>query len=1025
MMKWLVSTSLRLRVAIVVLTAILLIAGTRIVSQTRFDVFPEFAPPLVEVQTEVPGLSTSEVEVLVTVPIENALNGVSWLDKVRSKSVLGLSSVVLYFEDGTDIMAARQLVQERLTQIAERLPSVAKPPVILSPLSATSRVLKIGMSSETLSQMEMTTIAKWTIRPRIMAIPGVANVAIWGQRDRQIQVLVNPQHLYIHEVTTNDVVRATQDAVQIGGGGFIDTPNQRLAVSHTLSIHSPEDLSDVPVVIRNGAPLKLGDLADLVEGSPPPIGDAIINDGPGILLIVEKQPWGNTLEVTKKIEEVLEALRPGLKDIEIDSTIFRPATFIEMSLSNLNKALLIGCLLVIAVLAFFLNNWRTALISALAIPTSLIIAALILNYRGGTINTMVLAGLIIALGELVDDAIIDVENIMRRLRINKDAGSPNSIFKVVLDASLEVRSAVVYGSVIVVLVLMPVFFLQGLSGSFFRPLALSYVLAILSSLLVALTLTPALAMILLPRVVERKESPFLKWLKTGYEVLLPKLISQPKKVMTVVAIALLVTLVVIPFLGEEFLPHFKEYDFLMHWVEKPGTSIEAMDRITIRVSKELRSIPGVRNFGSHIGRAEVADEVVGPNFTELWISLDPDVDYKTTVDKIQEVVDGYPGLYRDLLTYLRERIKEVLTGTSATLVIRIYGENLDVLRLKAEEVRATIADIEGIVDLKVQPQVMVPQVEVHFRPKAAAQFGLTSGEVRRAGTVLMNGIKVGEFYEDQNIFDVVVWGAPQVRSNIDSLRSLRIETPTGGLIPLEEVADVYVGPAPNQITRESASRYTEVTCNIRGRDLGSVAREIESKVKGIPFARGYHPEFLGEYAAQRASRQRILALSVFALIGIFLILFTDFGSSRLAFLVIAGLPFALIGGVFSAVVSGGVLSLGSLIGFVTVLGVAARNSIMLISHYKHLQVEEGLSFGIDLVIRGAKERLAPILMTALTTALALLPIVIGGNRPGQEIEHPMAIVILGGLVSSTLLNLLVMPVLYWKYGKVKDLVKQK
>lgn len=1018
-MKWLVSTSLRLRVAIVVLTGILIIAGSRIVSQTRFDVFPEFAPPLVEVQTEVPGLSTSEVEVLVTVPIENALNGVSWLQKVRSKSVLGLSSVVLYFEEGTDIMEARQLVQERLTQLAERLPSVAKPPVILSPLSATSRVLKIGMSSEKLSQMEMTTIAKWTIRPRLMAIPGVANVAIWGQRDRQIQVLVDPNHLYTHEVTTKDIVRAAQEAVQIGGGGFIDMPNQRLAVAHTLSVQSPEDLSDVPVVIRNGAPLKLGDLTDLVEGFPPPIGEAVINDGPGILLIVEKQPWGNTLEVTQAIEEVLEALRPGLKDIDIDSTIFRPATFIEMSLSNLNRALLIGCVLVIAVLAFFLNNWRTALISALAIPTSLIIAALILNYRGGTINTMVLAGLIIALGELVDDAIIDVENIMRRLRLNRASNNPESIFKIVLNASLEVRSAVVYGSVIIVLVLMPVFFLQGLSGSFFRPLALSYVLAILSSLLVALTLTPALSMLLLPRIVERQESPFLQWLKSRYEILLPKLISHPKKVLAFMASAIVLTLVAIPFLGEEFLPHFKEYDFLMHWVEKPGTSLQAMERITTRVSKELRSIPGVRNFGAHIGRAEVADEVVGPNFTELWISLDPDVDYGTTVEKIQEVVDGYPGLYRDLLTYLRERIKEVLTGASATLVIRIYGENLDILRQKAEEVKASIADTEGVIDLKVQPQVLVPQVEVHFHPEAAAQFGLTAGEVRSAAELLMKGVKVGEFYEDQNIFDVVVWGAPHVRSSVDALRSLKIEIPTGGLVPLNEVADVYVAPTPNQITRESASRYTEVTCNVRGRDLSGVAREIERKVRRIPFARGYHPEFLGEYAAQRASRQRILALSVFSLIGIFLILYTDFGSSRLALLVLAGLPFALIGGVLFAIMSGGVLSLGSLIGFVTVLGVAARNSIMLISHYKHLQLKEGYSFGIDLVIQGAKERLAPILMTALTTALALLAIVIGGNRPGQEIEHPMALVILGGLISSTILNLLVMPVFYFKFGKPK------
>ena len=1019
MMRWLVSTSLRLRVAIVVLTGVLIIAGTRIVSDTHFDVFPEFAPPLVEIQTEAPGLSTSEVEILVTVPLENAMNGVSWLKKIRSKSVLGLSSVVLYFEEDTDVMKARQLVQERLAETSGKLPEVARTPVILSPLSATSRVLKIGISSKKLSQMEMTTIAKWTIRPRLMAIPGVANVAIWGQRDRQIQVLVDPNHLHTHGVTSNDVVKATGEAVEIGGGGFIDTPNQRLAVSHISTVKSPEDLSHVPVAIRNGVPLKLGDLAELVEGSPPPIGDAIINDGPGLLLIVEKQPWGNTLEVTRKIEEALEALRPALKDLEIDSTIFRPATFIEMSLHNLNKALLIGCILVILILAFFLNDWRTALISVLAIPTSLIIAALILNYRGGTINTMVLAGLIIALGELVDDAIIDVENIMRRLRLNREAGNPESAFKVVLNASLEVRSAVVYGSVIVALVLMPVFFLEGLSGSFFRPLAFSYVLAIMSSLFVALTLTPALSLILLPKVSERKESNFMLWLKSRYEKALPQIIHRPKRVLTALAIALGITLIILPFLGEEFLPNFKEYDFLMHWVEKPGTSIEAMDRITVRVSKELRSIPGVRNFGSHIGRAEVADEVVGPNFTELWISLDPEIEYDETVQKIQEVVDGYPGLYRDLLTYLRERIKEVLTGTSATLVVRIYGENLEILRNKAEEVRDAIEDVAGVIDLKVQPQVLVPQVEVRLKPEKAAQFGLTGGQIRKTVNLYMKGNKVGEFYEDQNIFDVVVWGVPDVRSNLPALRSLMIDTPTGGLVPLREVADVYVSPTPNQITRESASRYTEVTCNVRGRDLGSVARDIQERVRQVPFDRGYHPELLGEYAAQQASKNRILALSVLALIGIFIILQSDFGSIRLALLVLAGLPFALIGGVVSTLFIGGVLSLGSLIGFVTVLGIAARNSIMLISHYRHLQLNEDQPFGLELIIRGAKERLAPILMTAMTTALALLPIIVGGNRPGQEIEHPMALVILGGLVSSALLNLFVMPVIYWKYGSRK------
>jgi CzcA family heavy metal efflux pump len=1016
MMRWFIYNALRLRVAVVLLMAVLLIVGTRIVSKTHFDVFPEFAPPLVEIQTEAPGLSTSEVEILVTVPIENAMNGVSWLKHIRSKSVLGLSSVVLYFEDGTDIMKARQMVQERLIVVSGQLPGVARSPVMLSPLSSTSRVLKIGIGSDTLSQMEMTTLAKWTIRPRLMAIPGVANVAIWGQRDRQIQVLIDPNVLHAHAITTSEVVTAVQQASEIGGGGFMDTPNQRLALSFISTVKSPEDLLNVPVAVRNGVPVRLGDLAEVVEGFPPPIGDAIINDKPGLLLIVEKQPWGNTLEVTHQIEQTLEALKPGLQDLQIDPTIFRPATFIEMSLHNLNKALLIGCILVIAVLAFFLNDWRTALISVLAIPTSLITAALILNYQGGTINTMVLAGLIIALGELVDDAIIGVENVMRRLRQNREMEHPESAFKVILEATLEVRSAVVYGSLIVALVLVPVFFLGGLSGSFFKPLALSYILAILSSLMVALILTPALSLFLLPDAARKKESASTLRMKAGYEKLLPVILKYPKRVFLIMAAILVATLISIPFLGEEFLPDFKEYDFLMHWVEKPGTSIEAMDRITIRASKELRSIPGVRNFGAHIGRAEVADEVVGPNFTELWISLDPDVKYDETVGKIQEVVNGYPGLYRDLLTYLRERIKEVLTGASATLVIRIYGEDLEIIRNKAEEVRNSITDIPGVIDLKVTPQDLVPQIEVKVKSERAAQFGLTAGKIRETVNIYQKGIKVGEFFENQNIFDVVVWGSADVRSNVNSLQSLMVDIPTGGLVPLSEVADVSIAPVPNQITREFASRYTEVTCNVRGRDLGRVARDIESKLQVLSFERGYHPELLGEYAAQKESKNRVLALSLLSLIGIFIILQADFSSTRLALTVFSGLPFALTGGVIVALLSGGVLSLGSLIGFITVLGIAVRNSIMLISHYRHLEFKEGEEFGLPLIIRGAKERLLAILLTTMTTALALLAIIVGGNRPGQEIEYPMALVILGGLITSALVNLFVLPLLYWKYG---------
>jgi len=728
-------------------------------------------------------------------------------------------------------------------------------------------------------------------------------------------------------------------------------PNQRLAVLHISPVHTARDLAHIPVAMRNGSPLTLGHIAELTEGFPPPIGDAVINDGPGLLLIVEKQPWGNTLDVTHKVEAALDALRPGLADLEIDPTIFRPATFIEMSLANLNRATLIGCVLVILVLAFFLNDWRTALISVLAIPTSLIAAALVLHYRGGTINTMVLAGLVIALGEVVDDAIIDVENIMRRLRLNRAAGNPMFAFQVVLNAALEVRSAVVYGSVIVALVLMPVFLLEGLSGSFFRPLALSYVRAILAALFVALTLTPALSLLLLPQATHHQtDAPLVRWLKLRYEKILPRLIQQPKRVIASLVGTIVVALIAFQFLGEEFLPHFKEYDFLMHWVEKPGTSVQAMERITERASQELRAIPGVR----------------------------------------------------------------------------IYGENLDVLREQAEQVRAAISNIEGVADLKVQPQILVPQVEVHIRPEAAARFGLTPGEVRRAATLFVKGMKVGEFYEEQKVFDVVVWSAPPVRDNVEALRDLMITTPAGGMVPLREVADIIIAPTPNQITREAASRYTEVTCNVRGRfgeltssrDLGSVAQEIEKNVSRVHFERGYHPEFLGEYAAQQASKNRILMLSLLAIVGIFLILYTDFSSLRLALLVLLSLPFALVGGIFSVILTGGVLSLGSLVGFVTVLGIAARNTIMLISHYRHLEKEESQTFGMELILRGAQERLAPILMTALAAALALLPIILGGNRPGHEIEHPMAVVILGGLVSSTILNLSVMPVLYSRFGRV-------
>ncbi|HEX4611803.1 MAG TPA: efflux RND transporter permease subunit, partial [Urbifossiella sp.] len=917
-----------------------------------------------------------------------------------------------------DPLRVRQMVQERVAFETPRLPTVARPPVILQPLSTTSRVMKIGVWSKTLTQQDLTEIVMWTVRPRLMSVPGVANVAVWGQRDKQFQILVDPDRLRANGVTLDQVTRAGTDAVALDTGGFVDTPNQRLAVRHRVGVHTAADLGRTVLEFRGGAPVRLADVTDVTIGNPPPIGNAIINDGPGLLLIVEKQPQSNTLELTRGVERALDALRPGLKDVEIDPTIFRPATFIERAIDNLAHALAVGCGLVVVILLAFLFDWRTAVISLTAIPLSLVAALLVFAYSGATVNTMVLAGLVIALGEVVDDAIIDVENIARRLNLNRAAGNPVSAFGVVLNASLEVRSAVVYASLIVVAVFLPVFFLDGLAGSFFRPLALAYVVAIMASLLVALTVTPALSyMLLTGRTGHRAEAPLARLLKRAYRPLLPPLVARPGLCVLGLVLAFALSGAAASRLGQEFLPDFQETDFLMHFVEKPGTSIEAMDRITTRASKDLRAVPGVRNFGSHIGRAEVADEPVGPNFTELWISIDPDADHKATVRRIEDVVYAYPGLYRDVLTYLRERIKEVLTGAGATIVVRLYGPEQEVLRSKAKEVEAAMAAVPGVTNLKVEAQVVIPQIEVRLRPDAAERFGLTAGHVRRATTTLVRGQKVGEVFEGQKKFDVMVWGVPATRSDLAAVRALPIDTPLGTQVRLGDVAEVAVVPAANEVKRENASRRLDITCNVKDRDLGSVAREVEEKVKALPFDREYHPEFLGEYQARQESAQRLYALAGLSLVGIVLLLFVDFGTWRPTLLVALTIPFALVGGVAAVSLTGGVLSLGSLVGFVTVLGIAARNGIMLVSHFRHLEAEEGVPFGPELVLRGAEERLAPILMTALATGLALLPLAITGNKPGQEIEYPLAVVILGGLVTSTVLNLFLLPPLYARFGR--------
>lgn len=1036
-MHALIEMCLRQRWVVVTLGVLFVALGTQVASHASFDAFPEFAPPRVEVQTEAPGLSSDEIESLITTPLEAALGGTPSLTQMRSRSVLGLSAVVLLFAPGTDLVDARTMVQERLARALPQLPTVARAPVMLSPLSSTSRILKIGVWSASLSQMELTDAARWVVRPRLMSIPGVANVAIWGERDRQLQVLVDPDRLHANGVTLDSVVAAARSAVLTRAGGFIDSPTQRLPVVHRPLARTTGELAQIsipggmpgtpgPMAGSARAPgrgmpraLTLGDVADVAERHGPGIGEALVTGGAGLLLIVEKHPDGNTLEVTRRVDEALAALAPGLPDIEMDATIFRPASFIERALHNLADAMGIGCFLVILVLAVFLWDARTALIAVTAIPLSLLAAAVVLTALGRTIDTMVIAGLVIALGEVVDDAIIDVENIHRRLAEEVSPPDLARSIQIVLHASLEVRSAIVYASMIVVLVFVPVLFLDGVAGEFFRPLAIAYGLAVIASTLVALTVTPALSLILLPRGARHgRRSPLARMLVNRYSPMLLRVMSWPRTVLATTALGLMMSALGFASLREEFLPIFQENDFLMHWVARPGTSLEAVRRSADRARVELLTIPGVRNFGAHIGRAEVADEVVGPNFAELWISVDPEVDLPDTLARVRDVVDGYPGVYRDVQTYLQERMREVLSGGSGAVVVRVYGSDLQSLRSSAEALGERLEEIAGVGHARPEAQVLVPQIEVRPDLERCAALGVDPALVQARTSTLIAGERVGQVVRGQQPIDVVVWGVDSARSDVAALRDLAISIDGRRLVRLGDVASVRLTSMQNTIAHDAGSRKIDVVIDLLpGADLGAVSSEIDAVIAAISLPRGHHAEVFGEHTARAAARSRLVFASVLALIGVALVLYADFRSARLAALVLVSLPFALVGGVAAAALTGGVVSLGTLVGLVTVIGIAARNGIMMVAHFRHLEEAEGMPFGRELVLRGARERLVPIAMTALATGLALLPLVLRGSAPGHEIEHPMAVVIVGGLVSSTLLNLIAMPVLYLRYGK--------
>jgi Cu/Ag efflux pump CusA len=1026
MLRWVVQRSLTFRLLVVVIAAGIVTLGVIRVADAKAETLPEFSPVYIEVQAEALGLSAVEVEQLVTAPLEaDLLNGVAFVDEIRSSSIPGLSSVVMVFEPGTTLPHARQLVQERLTQ-AHALPNVSKPPAMLEPVSSASRVMMIGLSSPSISLIDQSVLARWTIRPKLMGVPGVANVAIFGQRERQLQVLVDPQRLADKGLTLQQVIATSGNAMWVspltfleastpGTGGFIDTPNQRIGVRHVSPVVDAASLSRVAV---EGRPeLRLGDVANVVEDHQPLIGNAVTEDAGGLMLVVEKFPDANTVEVTRGIESALHDLRPGLTGLELNTSIYRPAGFIESATRNVAFTVGLGLALAALVIGLFFLAWRTALIAIAVIPVSLAAATVVLLITGAPLNILVVLGVVATLAIVVDDAIADTATTQRELRERHDADEQASASStpaaVILRSVSRSRTALIYATVIVAVALVPVFVVPGSLGALVAPLAIAYLVAIAAALVVALALTPALCLLLSARPA--RVSPVLRVLRRGYARVAPVLVRLTWPAAVAVVLLLAFGAALVPALTTSLTPSLKEPNLLIQFEGAAGTSQPEMTRIAAAASAELRTVPGVRDVGAHVGRALLSDRVQNVNAGEIWVNLDPAADHDATVAAVRSVVDGYPGLDRSVSTYLSLRSANLLARPGSEFVVRVYGSDLAVLDGKAEEVRRALARVSGLVDPTVQRKPQDPTLEVTVDLAAAQRFGIKPGDVRRATAALMSGIEVGAIFEAQKVFEVRVWGVPDIRNSFTGLQNLLIDLPGGGQVRLADVAMVRVAPAPSSVDRESVSRYLDVVAGVDGRGRAAVAADAEESLRGLAFPLDYRAEILTGFEDRQGEVWWITGAGVAAAIVIFLLLQAALGRWRLAVLAFLTLPVALAGGLGAAYLGGGVITLGSLAGLVTVLAVATRHMLTLIRHYQELE-GDGENFGPALVQRGTGNRLGPILATTVAAAAAMAPFAVTGPVAGLELIAPMAVVVLGGLVTSALLNLLIVPALYLRFA---------
>lgn len=1021
MLNRIVSFSLRFRGIILALACLLVAYGLYVTAHAKLDVFPDFLPPQVVIQTEAPGLSPEEVEQLVTRPVENAVNGAGNLDALRSQSIQGLSVVTAVFHDGTDIYRARQLVAERLAQIGGTLPSGIGVPRMNPLTSSMSMMLAFGLTSTHRTLMEVRTLADGVLVPRLLGVPGVAKVSVFGGDVRQLQIQLDPESLRRFGLALDDIVAAARNATGKRGAGFVEDDNQRITLRTEGAVLTADQLGEVVFAHHGGRSLRLRDVATVTEGAKPPIGAASIMGTSGVVLVVSNQLGANTIEVTEGVERALSELKTALaaQDITLHEGLFRPADFVDTAIHNVRFALLLGGTLVAVVLFFFLANVRTAAISFTAIPLSLLGAVIVLDKLGITLNTLTLGGLAIAIGEVVDDAIIDVENILRRLRENAASATPTPVFRVVLDASLEVRSAVVYATFVVALVFIPVLAMGDIQGKLFAPLGLAYILATLASLAVALTVTPAMALVFFHRKLPTRAEPtYIVTLKERYRTRLARFMGRPRTLMALVTILCVLALAALPFFGGAFLPELREGHFIVHMSAVPGTSLKESLRLGKAVTAELLKNPHIRSVAQRVGRAELADDTWGSHYSEFNVDLKPlsGEEGEFVQSEIRDAVLKFPGVYFAIKPFLTERIEETISGTTAEVVVKLYGDDLDQLDATAQEVARIVGGVKGAVDVQVESPPGAPQQVITLRPERLREYGIQPVAVLDAVDTAYQGAIVGQVYEGTRTFDVAVLLDAKLRGRPENVGTLLLRNPDGAFVPVSALADLYTDTGRYMITHEGARRRQGVSCNVRGRDVDSFVAETRSKVTAA-LPNNVYAQFTGVAEAKAAAQRDILVYSLLAGAGIVMLLTIALHNGRNLALVLANLPFALVGGVLAIFFTGGWLTVGSLVGLVTLFGISTRNSIMLVSHFEHLVAEEGCVWNSETALRGAIERFVPIAMTALVTALGLLPIAASYGRPGHEIEAPMAIVILAGLVSSTFLNLFVMPTLALRFGQ--------